>query len=160
MVTAQNNAFFLDDEGNPQRLNTRGQYGFANFYKGRPELNGGVPFDYDWRRIDRPDTLRGDRGPAKNPFSRNKGNRADGSRDAVGPADGDRATTSPRHDLNGVTQREPEEAAGTYGMNWGYRGQGALPRGSQFGGQTPGIAAPALGPGPSRFPNAIETTGI
>jgi hypothetical protein len=61
------NSFYFDDEGNIQRTPTHGTYGFRGFWEDRKEFSGGLPMDYDWKKLDRPDVHRAPAGPWRRP---------------------------------------------------------------------------------------------
>ena len=62
------NSFYFDDEGNVQRVPTKGTYGFRGWWEDRKEFSGGLPLDYDWKKLDRPDVERAPAGPVRRPL--------------------------------------------------------------------------------------------
>lgn len=56
------NAFYYDEEGNVQRAPTKGAYGFRGWWEQSKDFSGGLPMDYDWKKMDRPKIGRGPSG--------------------------------------------------------------------------------------------------
>jgi hypothetical protein len=61
------NSFYIDDEGNVQRVPTRGTYGFRGWWEKSKDFSGGLPADYDWKTLDRPKIERAPAGPVHRP---------------------------------------------------------------------------------------------
>lgn len=182
-TAAQINAqgFYIDESGNVQRQVSQGQYGFRGFWKDRKEFSGGLPLDYDWRKLDRPEIVAS-HGPLGSPFGlrlpkRGPQSALDEPREAepyghgYGQVSGRfknrRALAAPETDVNNPRSHWLTNV-GVSGMTTDPFGQigerrGALSPGTQFSGvniqpQTAMGTQRAIGPGPSRFPGAIDTT--
>lgn len=167
------NSFYFDDEGNVQRTPTHGTYGFRGWWEKSNDFTGGLPMNYDWKKMDRPKIERAPAGPlfGKPPPKKPRADttREPEPRSGLPPRFGNRTALppGPMSDVNDPRSHTlfnvnvPGMTTDPFGEMGGRRG--ALPPGSQFDGtyidQPTALSSQrALGPGGGNFPNAIDTT--
>jgi hypothetical protein len=165
-------SFWIDDQGNVQRRNTRGTYGFKEFYKGRPELTGTLAMNHDWLTLNRPDILKGEPHDPKrkqrqrgepveqevrepDPYAMTFGRFK--NRQPVGQPPGrsgyDLTNVRTRGNAYGEIGGDGDSGSGGFVQPAIGPPGGAQPRGTQF--DRPGLP-PA--PGVLHYPGAIDTT--
>ena len=175
MPTAKQNAannFYIDDEGNVQRTPTKGTYGFRGWWERSNDFSGGLPMDYDWKKLDRPKIERAPAGPLYGKKRGQEGYSPSGRANVREPeprsgVGGSRfghreAQDMPESEINDPRRAHNLTNIRVSGMTTDPFGEigdrrGALPRGSQFEG-TYIEPQTAIGPGGGNFPDAIEAT--
>lgn len=164
--------FWVDESGNVQRQPKHGAYGFRGWWQQSKDFSGGLPIDYDWRKMDRPTIERGPLKTAKT-SRQPKGPQAEEEGRDWGPAqeqDISGFATDPTPSRFKNRRALPQGPGSTFnhtlinvrvtGMTTDPFGEvgdrrGALPAGSQFAGTR---IEPQTGLGGGRFPGAIEAT--